>query len=355
MTDTPDPIAEAVPTPEPTPAAVKNRASPVLPVLGGVVAAVLGFGLAQVVPDGWPTGAATTVVADVSAQATRIAALEATVSQLSELRQPVVDKQLDARVSALEAAGGEAATPDLDPLLARIDGLETRLAELADLPQAAATLDQSELARLQASVADLQTNGIPAAALSAANTAFDTKLAEIDTKITKIRAEAETIAKSTANAAAMSQLMAALDSGAPFTAALTGLSDVTLPEVIAANAQSGLPSLQSLRESFPDAARQALDAAFRADSGQGWTDRMTTFLRGQTGARSLSPREGADPDAVLSRAEAALAVADLPAALAELQTLPPEAQTAMSGWLARATVRQDATVALQDLLAKAEM
>jgi hypothetical protein len=355
MTDTPDPIAEVAPPPEHTPPAAPKRASPVLPVLGGVVAAVLGFGLAQVVPDGWPVGAPTSLEADLAAQATKIAALEASVAQLSEPRQPVVDKELDARVSALEAAAGNAAVPDLDPLLARIDGLETRLAALAAMPQAAATLDQSELARLQASVTELQTNGIPAAALSAATAAFDKKLSEVDTKIATVRAEAEAIAKSTANRAALGQLSAALDSGAPYASAVVGLSDIALPDVIAANAETGLPSLQSLRETFPDAARQALDAAFRADAGQGWADRLTTFLRGQTGARSLSPREGSDPDAILSRAEAALAVADLPAALAELKTLPPEAQTAMSGWLARATVRQDATVALQDILAKAEM
>ena len=355
MTDTPDPIAEAALTPEPTPHAVKNRASPVLPVLGGVVAAVLGFALAQVVPDGWPTGATTSVEADVTAQAARIAALEATVAQLSEPRQPVIDKEMDQRISALETAGGGITTADFEPLLARIDGLETRLAEMAAMPQAAASLDQSELARLQASVADLQTNGIPAAALTAATTAVETKLADVEAKIATIRTEAEAIAKSTANRAALSQLMAALDTGAPYSAAITGLPDVALPEVIAANAQTGLPSLQSLRESFPDAARQALDAAFRADAGQGWTERLTTFLQGQTGARSLSPREGADPDAVLSRAEAALAAADLTAALAELQTLPPAAQTAMSDWLARATVRQEATAALQDLLSKAEM
>jgi hypothetical protein len=355
MTDTPDPIAEAVPTTEPNPPAAQTRASPVLPVLGGIVAAVLGFGLAQVVPDGWPTGAATSVEADLAAQATKIAALEATVAQLSGPSEPVVDQELAARVSALEAAGATAAQPDIEPVLARIAELETRLAALAAMPQAAGTLDQTELANLQAAVTDLQTNGIPAAALSAAATAVDEKLADVDAKIATIRAEAEAIATSTANRAATSQLLAALDTGAPYIAALAGLSGVAVPEVIAANAETGLPSLQSLRESFPDAARQALDAAFRADAGQGWTERLTTFLRGQTGARSLSPREGTDPDAVLSRAEAALAAADLPAALAELQTLPPEALSAMSDWLARATVRQDATVALQDLLAKAEM
>ena len=355
MTDTPDPIAEAVPAPAPNPPAAQNRTSPVLPILGGVVAAVLGFGLAQVVPGGWPMGSVTSVEADVAAQATKIAALEATVAQLSEPSAPMVDTALDARVSALEAASSNAGTPDNAPLLARIDDLEVRLTALAALPQAAGTLDQTELASLQAAVTDLQTNGIPAAALTAATTAVDEKLAEVDAKIATIRAEAEAIAKSTANRAALGQIMAALDSGAPFTAALTGLADVALPEVIAANAETGLPSLQSLRESFPDAARMALDAALQANAGQGWTDRLTTFLRGQTGARSLTPREGTDPDAVLSRAEAALAAADLPAALAELQSLPPEAQAAMSGWLARATVRQDATVALQDLLAKAEM
>ena len=73
-----------------------------------------------------------------------------------------------------------------------------------------------------------------------------------------------------------------------------------------ANAGDGIPTLLTLQEGFAEPARAALDASIRADMGDGWANRLTSFLRSQSGARSLTPHEGADPDAVLSRAEAAL-------------------------------------------------
>ena len=85
--------------------------------------------------------------------------------------------------------------------------------------------------------------------------------------------------------------------------------------------------------------------------GESWTSRVSAFLRNQTGARSLTPREGNDPDAVLSRAEAALGAGDLATVLKELAALPPEGQTAMAAWQARCVTRQAAISAVQSLSA----
>ena len=54
------------------------------------------------------------------------------------------------------------------------------------------------------------------------------------------------------------------------------------------------------------------------------------------------PRAGDGPDAILSRAEAALAGDDLDAALAELDALPEVVRAAMGDWLAGAEARQQA-------------
>ena len=54
---TSEPLSEAAP---PRPAPDPPRATRALPlVIGGVIAAVIGFGLSQVVPKGWPIGAGT--------------------------------------------------------------------------------------------------------------------------------------------------------------------------------------------------------------------------------------------------------------------------------------------------------
>jgi hypothetical protein len=126
-----------------------------------------------------------------------------------------------------------------------------------------------------------------------------------------------------------------------------------IPADIAGLAETGVPTLTDLQRSFPAVARDALAAALRAQTPTGWGDRISAFLRAQTGARSLSPREGSDPDAILSRAEARLADGDVPATLAELATLPDPAKAVLAPWVADAEARQKAILALSSLSAAA--
>lgn len=121
--------------------------------------------------------------------------------------------------------------------------------------------------------------------------------------------------------------------------------------MLADHAAAGLPTIASLRDSFPAAARDGLEAALRANMGESWTDRVSNFLRSQTGLRSLTPREGDDPDAVLSRAEAALEAGDVAGALAELERLPDAAKPALADWTASARVRLEAEAAFATLAA----
>lgn len=327
-----DPIAQtppdsAAPSPPPAPPPAPRRASPVLPVLGGVVAAVIGFGLAQVIQINAPSPDIAVLQSTLAAQAAQIAALEAAQGQ----SQP--DPELSARVTALEGV------PDLTP---RIAALEGKLATAS-----ASSGNPDLMAQLQAEVDALKSGSLPAVATAA----IDAKLAEASASIDSIKSEAEAIAAGAAKRAALRQILAALDSGAPYTAAITDLAGPDLPPVLADNAASGLPTLQSLRIGFPDAARLALNAALQADMGESWAERAGAFLRGQTGARSLTPRDGDDPDAVLSRSEAALTAGDLPVALAELDGLAPPAQAAMADWRAQADLHLQAAVAVQGLLA----
>ena len=80
---------------------------------------------------------------------------------------------------------------------------------------------------------------------------------------------------------------------------------------------------------------------------------LTGLLKRQLGARSVTPREGEDTDAILSRAEAALRAGDLGTALSEMEALPDVAKDAMDGWLQSAAARksaQDAADALSTSL-----
>ncbi len=353
MADIPDPVAETVPEALPARPEQPRQRSVVLPVVGGVVAAVIGFGLAQVVPNGWPVGDVAALEASLTSQSAEIAALKAEIGRLAETSAPKPDLALEERLSSVEEAVKTITPVDLGPLTDRTTALEKQIADISTLSAGAAT-DPAALNQLRAEVEALKTGALPQNLLSEATTAMDAKLAEVDAQLASVKSQAEAMAKAATQKAALHQIMASLESGSPYASALGDLAEMDVPPVIADNAKTGLPSLQSLRGEFPEVARAALDAALRANPGGTWTERVGTFLRGQTGARSLTPREGSDPDAILSRAEAALAQDDLADVIQEIATLPAEGQAAMADWTARVALRIEAAKSIHGLIAVAE-
>ena len=90
-------------------------------------------------------------------------------------------------------------------------------------------------------------------------------------------------------------------------------------------------------------------AAARASEGSGGSG-IGNFLKTQLQARSVTPKDGDDADAVLSRAEAALKDGRLSDTLAELDTLPEASKAEMSPWMEAAKARQDALNTIETLL-----
>ena len=303
------------------------------PLLGGALAAAAGYGVAQYVPNGWPMASVVTLQTQVAELSDQVQALQADL------------QKADARLASLETAPA----PQSDA--GQIAALELRLAALESKPMPAGT-DSAALDQLRAEVAAIKTNG--AAVMSAQVQAdLDAKVQATEAKLTAIEQSAQAQAAATLTRAALGQIAAALDSGAPYPSAIAALAGADIAVVLTDNATAGLPSLQALQASFPDSARTALEAALRANMGESWSERVGNFLRTQVGVRSLTPRDGPDPDAILSRAEAALTAGDVAQALAEIATLPTPAQDALSAWRVRAQLRLDAQAALAALLAKA--
>ncbi|GHC51447.1 COG4223 family protein [Neogemmobacter tilapiae] len=310
-TDIPDPAPEAVPTP-PKPDRPRS-AFPGL-VTGGALAAAMGFGLSMyLLPQGWQPVATDTALID------RLTAVEMALAAI-----PKPDTSLTDRLAAVEAALAKPAA-DLPDLTPRLDKIESELAALKARPVSVGQADSAEaVARVEAAAK------------------------EAEAQLAATKAEAEATARAARITTGLARLTATMESGQPYAEALAVLTaeGVTAPEGITQQADSGLPSLAQLQADFPAAARAALTAALRAEPGEGWTDRFGTFLRSQTGARSLTPQEGSDPDAILSRAEAALAKGDLAATLSELAALSPEAAAEMTAWVEQATKRQTALAAV---------
>ncbi len=329
MTDTETSELEAPPvmTSEPVRPAADPARRPgwVAPILGGVIAAGLGYGLAQYVPGGWPIQDTSVLQAALTAQQAETESLKSQIAELEARPVAGPDSDLEARLAAL----ADQAAPDLAPLQQQIAALEQRLTSIEAMPVSGAAPS--------------------AAAIAAQKAAADAVLKQAEDTAAQIKADAEATAKASEARAALGRVQAALDSGSAYASALPALGDV--PAVLLENAETGVPTLAALQDAFPAAARAALEAALRANMGESWSDRVANFLRTQTGARSLTPHEGNDPDAILSRAEAALAAGDIPAVLTEIAALPPEAQSALTDWQALVQKRQAAVAAVAGLAA----
>ncbi|MGB8811735.1 MAG: hypothetical protein WCC57_00970 [Paracoccaceae bacterium] len=326
--------------------------------LGGVTAAALGFGLARyIVPDGWPMTSTIKLETLVSKQAVVIATLGQDLAGLKAdlASRPTMDPAIARQLVNMEAAIDEVknalaslqegdGVPALEP---RIATLERRLDNLELLPPSVGGVSPLTISAL---AGDLSAIKAEVAAQRAALTSNAAAVAEASSAQI---AEVQASIKVAAVKAALAQMQGALQSGVPFAPALAELEAYghAVPHVLLEMADAGAPTLVSLQDSFPQAARAALDASLRAGSGESMTDRFSAFLRAQTGARSLAPRGGADPDAILSRAEAALQTGDLIIALSELRAIPPDGQAAMAEWVTEANRRMQAIDALNALMA----
>ena len=156
------------------------------------------------------------------------------------------------------------------------------------------------------------------------------------------------------SAAAMTlvAIRAAADTGAPYERLINdaGLSDSQLPEILAANAATGVSTLEELRRNFDAVAREALKAESVAADENG----VTGYLRSLVRVRPLTPQEGDSSAAILSRADATLEAGDLASALQLLATLPEAGREAFSEWTRAAQTRLDVMVAFDSLLVSPE-
>ncbi|WP_374645887.1 COG4223 family protein [Tabrizicola sp.] len=318
----------AVPPPSPPP----RRGPGILgPLLGGALAALGGFALSHynvfglVPPPTPPADLAPLAQADQD-QAAALAALRSEVGTVAT------------RLAALEGA------PASQPDTARLDDLDQRLAAIESLPQdgdAGTAALAARLAKLEQ-----QLSAQPAAADQAEVDAALARLAEAEAEASRRAEEATAAAEAAAHKARLDQLREAVASGVPFEAELAALNDPDLAASLSPHA-AGIATLAALQADFPEAARQALQLARANAPDTGWGARLTDFLAAQTGARSLTPREGDDPDAVLSRAEFALSEGRLADALAEVKTLPEPIRAPLADWSARAEARLTVLAALE--------
>ena len=243
-----------------------------------------------------------------------------------------------------------ALTSQIDPVASELDALKASVDGLA-----------GKIDPLTSRLADLESGALTQGASPETTAAFEAELKKLQESLTAQRAEVEKMvadaqaleakaaaeARAATNAAILSRLHGQLDAGQPFADLVAELQagGLDVPDALTSSAANGVPTVAALQESFTPAARVALAAAREADKGSG----LVAFLQRQTGARSVTPKDGDDPDAILSRAQAALADGDIATTLTELKSLPQDAQPALADWEQAAQTRVSAVAAAHAL------
>lgn len=314
--------------------------------LGGVIAAVIGFGVARyAVPQGWPFGPRADEVATLKAQVAQQAqALDSLKAALAKAQAAAADASKAATGAAQDVGTlKQTISAETETNSATIGKLQKQVDALAARPASGGGggASSQQLAALQAKVNALQDDVTKR--MEAEKQAADAAKAKAQKEATLARARG-----------ALDRIEGALDAGGGFADQLDALTSagVQVPAALSGVSESGAPTLTDLRDSFAPAARAALQASIPATMDKSAWGRFKAFIQAQTGARSLTPRAGAGPDAILSRAEAAVKAGKLQDALTDLSGLPEAGKKQMADWVGRAQLRIDAKKAAAEVAAK---
>ncbi|WP_376957407.1 mitofilin family membrane protein [Azospirillum sp. A26] len=272
-------------------------------------------------------------------------------------------QQLADRVGKLEqrpaAAGNGTASVDVSALTQRIDALEKRPAATPDTGAAASAAEAQKaladrLAALEQKVTAASGNAQAAQQLRGEVDSLKQQVTSVNQAVSE-RQDAATAAQALVLAAG--QLRASLSGGQPFQQDLQAVralniadAGVTQPlDAVAPYAAKGIPTRAQLTDRFQPLAGEIVRAEIRGE-GNSWIDsavgKLSTLV---TVRREGGGVVGTTADAVVARAEAALAAGNLAKAVEELSTLQgPAAQTA-APWLADAKARVAADQAARQL------
>ncbi len=321
-------------------------------MFAGLLVALASFGGAQYSSGNWPfKRTETDFEARLAAQSNEISALNAVIAsyddttalqdlqaQIDSMRTIVTDlAALQVEIEQLSGVQNET--------IDRVAALEEELTSQSSVNPAST----AEITRYSTALRQAQTQ-ISEQKKALADQKAD--LAELSTAVEMMQLETKSATHQSLTHGTISQVIAALESGAPFAFAIAGLQgfeNLLSPALVAA-APYGVPTADVLARAFPEQSRTALIAARTTGTPQvSGSNRVGDFLRSQLGMRSITPRAGNDPDAVLSRAEAAIRAGQVSNALSALTALPESAQTSMAEWIEQAELRQAAQLAVAAL------
>jgi hypothetical protein len=298
-------------------------------LVGGIIGLAAAYGLAWL--GYWPSAAPATMPVDP-----RLAQFSTAIPELTTVTQTTQSdlSALNGRVAGLEKAGGAPATgaPAVD-----LSGVQ------ADVAALAARVDQLGAAPANAVA--------PAAidALKADLAGFTSRLDELGARVGTTEAGMRTLETSVSQTSAalaeqpadvgavlqlplvLSGLESAFATGRPYETELAALRaavpTASVPTDIANDASKGLTRPDLIASQFA-AVLPAMLAGRPANPDAGWQDGALDWLRSAIALRPTGEMTGDDPEAVVSRLEAAIARRDYVTAETLMTSLPQPMQSA---------------------------
>ena len=281
---------------------------------------------------------------------------------------------LIARLEQLEAVGNSRAGRDaaqLATLAQRIQDIEGRIENLRQIP--ASAQGGGEVGMLAGRLARIETEanafGAVAQRLSqlesrtnAEAKAEDIAIDGLDQRLGALSERLNQLEQSGTNrdanvearaaVLALGQLRERVQGGTPFTSELSALTALWPSEAtgsmdaLRAHADTGVPTIKTLKQRYQSAATAAL--RIPREPGDGWLNRGGNWVRSLIVVR---PEAGGMPEgnataAIIARAETRLKAGDLAAALGELGALEPAAAQPFTAWIEGAKALQGVENAL---------
>ena len=321
--------------------------NPIIPlIIGGVVAGAVGFATATYLNFG--AGQSSDLLNDLSdklvSQSAEVTSLNAEIARVEALTDSTalatsIQMAMDS-LSSKNSAAIAAVSSQIDDLSTAVSKLEGRILVLEKRPMAEAFSDEA-IAAYEAEMTSLR-EAIAQHRSDIEAIAADARAMESAARQESLRSEGTSW---------LTAVSIAVSDGSSFVGPLQALADegVEIPVALSHVAEDGVATLAELLADFPPAARAALSAVRSGESAEPGNGGLLSFLQNQVGARSVSPKEGDDADAVLSRAEANAKSGDLTSSIAEIANLTEVGQAAMSDWVLRAQERIDVEAALAAL------
>ena len=149
-------------------------------------------------------------------------------------------------------------------------------------------------------------------------------------------------------------IQAAVEAGIPY-AAIIGESQINsleLPAIILELSEDGVATLLELQNEFEDLITEALKAVETGAESGSIQDMARSIVSSLVQVRSLTPREGDDAVAVLSRLEERLKKGDLESVLELYDQLPQPVQVTLESWKHKVQNRLDLLIAVEESLSK---